>query len=154
MALGWTLFWLQITTEWVGVTEQPRSHKDPHATGIASYRDSGGGGHCRHESPKQDSRCPWYLQEWEKPEPTNWGAQPGSWSLCWSMRSRLSNRRSTWALIWLSSPLMECSSSVWTVERGPRVGVPTGPGDRGQWCQTPRLALTAREQPTPPLPCR
>lgn len=44
MALGWTLLWLQITTEWVGVTEQPRSHKDPYTTGIASYRDSGVGG--------------------------------------------------------------------------------------------------------------
>lgn len=43
---------------------------------------------------------------------------PARRSLRWSMRSRLSSRLSTCALIWLSSPLMECSSSARTVGRG------------------------------------
>lgn len=36
------------------------------------------------------------------------------------MSSTCSSRRSTWALMWLSSPLRQCSSSVWTGGQGQR----------------------------------
>lgn len=59
---------------------------------------------------------------------------PESRSLRWSMRSRLSSRLSTCALIWLSSPLMECSSSARTA------------GERSCRDPTPHL-ITTRSAP-------
>lgn len=60
---------------------------------------------CTHRLPGTDT----WVSEGLRPAPS-----PARRSLRWSMRSRLSSRLSTCALIWLSSPLMECSSSART----------------------------------------
>lgn len=131
-----------------GLIEQPRSHrvlkpmKQPEGVGKGGKEGEGRNEPCRGKAQDRIPGAPGTFssgKSWSSlgmwPGPPVGGVPPGSWSLCWSMCSRFSRRRSTWALIWLSSPLMECSSSVWTVWRGAKAGVPPGPEGRGLCCQ-------------------
>lgn len=162
-----TLLCLQIAGEWMGgwgsgrLTEQPRSHRPTsHRNNQREWGKGGQEGAPQRESPRAGSKVPRDFQPWEKLELTgnvawvhSW-CSPGSWSLCWSMHSRFSRRRSTWALIWLSSPLMECSSSVWTVWRGARAGAHQAGRTEDSAAWAPPPALNAKVRPALPQPCR